>query len=165
MAAKPEVDVEALGGKPVLLKRKDFLGTEKAAQSHPNRTYYYRHPTDLQHVIDTSTSHLVREPKDAKMLLARGQALFKQANYEQTIRDLSEVVALDNDNATAFYTRGLAYSKMDNVELAIRDFSRTLQINPEHVNAAYARASCYNSQGDFVRAIDDYNFALLKDKK
>ncbi|KAG3203264.1 hypothetical protein PC128_g2648 [Phytophthora cactorum] len=165
MATKPEVDVEALGDKPVLLKRKDFLGTEKAAQSHPNRTYYYRQPTDLQRVIDTSTSHLVREPKDVKVLLARGQALFKQANYEQTIRDLNEVVALDSSNAAAFYTRGLAYSKLDNVELAIRDFSRTLQINPEHVNAAYARASCYNSQGDFVRAIDDYNFALLKDKK
>ncbi|KAF1788120.1 Tetratricopeptide repeat [Phytophthora cactorum] len=165
MATKPEVDVEALGDKPVLLKRKDFLGTEKAAQSHPNRTYYYRQPTDLQRVIDTSTSHLVREPKDVKVLLARGQALFKQANYEQTIRDLNEVVVLDSSNAAAFYTRGLAYSKLDNVELAIRDFSRTLQINPEHVNAAYARASCYNSQGDFVRAIDDYNFALLKDKK
>ncbi|KAE9119142.1 hypothetical protein PF005_g8712 [Phytophthora fragariae] len=161
----PEVDAETSGDKPVLLKRKDFLGKEEAAQSHPNRTYYYRQSTDLQHVIDTSTSHLVREPKDVKVLLARGQALFKQANYEQTIRDLTEVVTLDSMNASAFYTRGLAYSKLDKVELAIRDFSRTLQINPDHVNAAYARASCYNSQGDFVRAIDDYNFALLKDKK
>ena len=33
---------EDLSIKGVLLKRKDFLGLDENAQSHPNRTYYYR---------------------------------------------------------------------------------------------------------------------------
>ena len=34
---------EDLSIKGVLLKRKDFLGLDKNAQTHPNRTYYYRY--------------------------------------------------------------------------------------------------------------------------
>jgi hypothetical protein len=41
-----------------LLKRKDYLGIDEHANSHPNRTYYYKRYHDLDDVIDTCTKKL-----------------------------------------------------------------------------------------------------------
>ncbi len=44
--------------KGFLLKRKDFLGVDEEARTHPNRTYYYRKTSDLQKIIETCTRKL-----------------------------------------------------------------------------------------------------------
>ena len=41
-----------------LLKRKDYLGVDQNAHSHPNRTYYYRKHVDLEEVIKTCSKKL-----------------------------------------------------------------------------------------------------------
>jgi hypothetical protein len=46
------------GFKGSLLKRKDFLGVDEGANSHPNRTYYYRKNNDLEDIIHTCTRKL-----------------------------------------------------------------------------------------------------------
>jgi hypothetical protein len=51
--AEPEVE-----SKGALLKRKDFLGVDERAHSHPNRTYYYRKNQDLDDIIHTCTKKL-----------------------------------------------------------------------------------------------------------
>ena len=45
--------------KGYLLKRKDFLGKDEYADSHPNRTYYFKRPLgDIDEVIDTCSKKL-----------------------------------------------------------------------------------------------------------
>lgn len=44
--------------KGFLLKRKDFLGVDAEAGSHPNRTYYYRKASDMRKVIEACTRKL-----------------------------------------------------------------------------------------------------------
>jgi hypothetical protein len=44
--------------KGFLFKRKDFLGVDQLANSHPNRTYYYRKHFDLDEVIATCSKKL-----------------------------------------------------------------------------------------------------------
>jgi hypothetical protein len=41
-----------------LLKRKDFLGVDESADSHPNRTYYYKRYQDLDAIIETCSRKL-----------------------------------------------------------------------------------------------------------
>ena len=41
-----------------LYKRKDFLGVDEEAGSHPNRTYYYRKSFDADKVIETCSRKL-----------------------------------------------------------------------------------------------------------
>ena len=48
----------ATDSKGFLLKRKDFLGVDELAHSHPNRTYYYKKNQDLDDIIDTCTKKL-----------------------------------------------------------------------------------------------------------
>ena len=47
-----------LDDRPSLCKRKDFLEIEPEAQSHPNRTYYYRKHQDTDKVIDACSKKL-----------------------------------------------------------------------------------------------------------
>ncbi len=44
--------------KGLLLKRKDFLGVDEEAGSHPNRTYYLKKNADLDHVLATCSKSL-----------------------------------------------------------------------------------------------------------
>lgn len=54
-----EEEAEAVSVKKgVLLKRKDFLHVDQSAQSHPNRTYYFKRIQDVDGVIDTCTKKL-----------------------------------------------------------------------------------------------------------
>lgn len=44
--------------KGVLLKRKDFLDVDEKANSHPNRTYYFKRIHDLDGIIETCSRKL-----------------------------------------------------------------------------------------------------------
>jgi hypothetical protein len=44
--------------KGLLLKRKDYLGVDEEAGSHPNRTYYYKKNADLDNVLTTCSKSL-----------------------------------------------------------------------------------------------------------
>lgn len=44
--------------KGLLLKRKDYLGVDEEAGSHPNRTYYYKKNADLDDVLSTCSKSL-----------------------------------------------------------------------------------------------------------
>lgn len=147
-----------------LLKRKDFLGVDEEAGTHPNRTYYYRKSSDLQNIIETCGRKLKEDRTNSKALFLRGNALLKLRDYEGSIADLTGFLASEPGNEHALYSRGIAWSKVGQPDRAIADMSRVLQLNPDHVNAAFARAACYNAIGLFTKAIEDYNFALLKDE-
>ena len=62
----------------LLYKRKDFLATDEAAKSHPNRTYYYRKDADLEKVIDSCTKKLAADPTDATTFAVRGASHMKK---------------------------------------------------------------------------------------
>jgi hypothetical protein len=44
--------------KGLLLKRKDFLGVDEEAGSHPNRTYYFKKNADLDNVLAACSKSL-----------------------------------------------------------------------------------------------------------
>jgi hypothetical protein len=44
--------------KGALFKRKDFLDVDEGAQTHPNRTYYFRRDQNIEEVILTCTKAL-----------------------------------------------------------------------------------------------------------
>jgi len=152
------------GSRGYLLKRKDFIGVDQEAQSHPNRFYYYRKNFDVEEIIDTCSKKLETDPNNAKALFLRGSSLFKKRQYNEAINDLNEVLLFDPSHIECLYTRGMSYSRIGEQERAIIDFTSVLDIASDHVNAAFARAACYNAIGQFSRAIEDYNFALSMDK-
>jgi hypothetical protein len=49
---------DRVDSKGFLLKRKDFLGIDEKASSHPNRTYYFKRSHDVEGIIDTCSKKL-----------------------------------------------------------------------------------------------------------
>ena len=113
-----QIDVE----RGFLLKRKDFLGVDQLAHSHPNRTYYYRKHFDLDEVVATCSKKLqvcnvvscwVKYLKlcqidctNIKALFLRGNALFKKHSYASALADFSSVLNTEPDHVEALYYRG-----------------------------------------------------------
>lgn len=148
----------------LLYKRKDFIGVDKLATSHPNRTYYYRKDFDLDNIVVTCTKKLMMEPSDLKALILRGNAFMKKSLYDNAIIDFTAALKTEPYNTECLYNRGIAFSKVGKEEQAIRDLSIVLSENPNHVSAAFTRATCFNAIGQFSEAIEDYNIALQEDQ-
>ncbi|MEZ4510068.1 MAG: tetratricopeptide repeat protein [Eubacteriales bacterium] len=56
------------------------------------------------------------------------------------MRDFSDAILIDPEDANAYYNRGLAYASLDQNELAIADFTVAVQLDPMHGGA-------YNNMG------------------
>ena len=74
-------------------------------------------------------------------------------------------MALDPEDAGAYYVRGCTYEKLGRIDESIQDYNCVLELDPDHVNAAYARGACENKRGNFAKAIEDYTLALEKDQE
>lgn len=155
--------MEMKGG--LLLKRKDYLGVDEEAGSHPNRTYYFKKNSgDLHKTIMACTKSLRSDPHNTDALRLRGSTYLKMERYQEAVADFSALLSVDASSAETFYKRGMAYSRLDDHDAAIADFTRVLSMHPSHINAAFARAASYNTIGQFSQAIEDYNTALLQDQ-
>ena len=108
-----------------LVKRKDILGTDRNADSHPNRTYYYRKHVDLNEVITTCSKKL--------------QVCCFIAPYSLSYCLASK---LDPYNVKALFLRGHSFFKQKEYPKALKDFSNGLRYEPKHVETLYYRGMC-----------------------
>jgi tetratricopeptide (TPR) repeat protein len=119
--------------------------------------------------------------KEKSLALAfkfRGNAFLysKGSNFEvdPAIRDYSEAIRLNPQDASAFYARGDAYKAKSAkstgndtkqfAALAIKDFSENIRLNPKPKPLDYInRSNAYKLNGDNERALGDLKEALRLD--
>ena len=59
----------------------------------------------------------------------RGISHERLGAYDQAIVDFTEVIALDPDNANAYFNRGCCYDSVGELDLAISDYSVALELD------------------------------------
>jgi len=147
-----------------IYRRKDFVGREDAAKSHPNRTYYFRKDVDDDALASACSRRIEENPYDPKPFCIRGSILAKRGKHEDAVKDFTQALQLVPRDAACLYGRGLSLEKCGKLNEAIQDFTTILtDVDPGNYAVAYARADCYNRLGDFEAAIRDYDFALSRD--
>ena len=106
------------------------------------------------------------------IFLARSFAAL--ADYQETIRDLTEYLVVHETDVQALFERGDAYYKRAGVyqELsetesaifdynqAIRDYSQMIAINSEHIDAYTERGNSYTKLGQLRQVAGDYDQAI-----
>ena len=97
---------------------------------------------------------------EAIRLAKQGNQHFAAGEFDLAIECYNKAIALDPEDAEAFYNRGLAYDKKGEFDLAIQDFDQAIALNPEDAKAFYNRGVAYNKKGEFDRAIEDFNQAI-----
>jgi tetratricopeptide (TPR) repeat protein len=73
------------------------------------------------------------------VLMAQGFGLFAENDAREAVEDLSRAIALEPDNAEAYYQRGLAYTLLGERDKALSDYEQTCTLVPDHDRAARKR--------------------------
>jgi caspase domain-containing protein/tetratricopeptide repeat protein len=76
------------------------------------------------------------------------------------IKDLTDRIAKNPEDANAFYRRGQVYASKGAYSLAVNDFSDSLRLNPKDVEAFNNRCWARTVIGDLPAALKDCNEAL-----
>ena len=147
-----------------LLRRKDFVDVEDAANAHRNRHLYFRATRATEDIIDECSAKLEANPNDARLHFVRAMHEMRCERYESAVRDFTAFLQAFPSDTTALYTRGVCLDRLGECEGAIEDFSAVLEHDPGHVQAAYARGACQNKRCNFTAAVLDYELALNQDK-
>ncbi|MDR1073108.1 MAG: tetratricopeptide repeat protein [Treponema sp.] len=80
------------------------------------------------------------------VLMAESAGLIAEDDAREAIEDLSRAIALEPDNAEAYYQRGLAYALIGEAEKALSDYEQTCALNPNHDKAVENRDELLEKQ-------------------
>ena len=80
--------------------------------------------------------------------------------YERAIADYDKAIALEPEDAVAYYNRGVSYLVLEQYERAIEDFDKAISIKQDYVDAYINRGISYFKQGKYECAIEDYDKAI-----
>ncbi|MGI6375855.1 MAG: tetratricopeptide repeat protein [Anaerolineae bacterium] len=96
----------------------------------------------------------------AQAHLGLGMAYDLKGDFDQALLNLNQAIALDADNAQAYYCRGNVRGSLGDYTGALGDFGRTIALDPGHARAYLSRGATMIELGSYVRARDDLTRAL-----
>ncbi|MBI1271706.1 tetratricopeptide repeat protein [bacterium] len=103
---------------------------------------------------------IVKHPKKAEYLIARGRYYNYKNDYEKAIADFDRAIALDASHADWFDKRGDAYRYSNQFEKALSDYSRAIKLEADNTLFFTARGDCYLALHQFDQAEKEYARAI-----
>ncbi|HHG84449.1 MAG TPA: tetratricopeptide repeat protein, partial [Bacteroidetes bacterium] len=85
---------------------------------------------------------------------------YEQGDIEGAIRDLSEVITAQPNNATALYNRAIIWAELDAHERARPDLDAAIALLPGNADLYHARAVSLRASQDFKGAVADLDQAI-----
>ncbi len=79
----------------------------------------------------------------------------KQENHEFSLKDLTQEIELNPNNAVAYFNRANCHNKQKNYGLALLDYNKAIELNPNYTEAYKGRSLCYEKQEEHKLASDD----------
>lgn len=98
---------------------------------------------------------------DAHALL--GRALRDAGDYDAALKSFDRAIALDNDNATAFFYRAQLHYWRDENELALEDIGQSVAIDDANLDFRYWRGVISDESGDHETALKDFSWVIQND--
>lgn len=98
--------------------------------------------------------------KNADALINRANERVVNGNLEGALADFEDAIALNPNQATAFFNRGVLIHSLGKLEAAIQDFSAAIALLPDYDEPYYQRGNSYRQLGQFHQAIQDYTQAI-----
>jgi tetratricopeptide (TPR) repeat protein len=81
--------------------------------------------------------------------------------FEQAIKDYTQALRLDPNNASIYRDRSIVYSNMGDYDRAIADHNQGIRLNPNYADAYNNRGILYTEMGEYENAIKDFDQAIL----
>jgi tetratricopeptide (TPR) repeat protein len=116
--------------------------------------------------LDRAVSHFSKQiaahPNDAELFFRRSLAWHARGEDVNAIKDLTEVIRLEPDDA-AYGNRGALREIKQEYELALADFDEAIHLDPKSANAYYNRGYARFMMNQFDEAIVDFDQAVQLD--
>ena len=104
----------------------------------------------------TGVAQEVAPPASAKALMADGQKLLQEKNYEEALRYFEKVLSKDGSNAEALYYAGTIYIIQNNTRKGLDYLERSVALAPKNVRLHFILAQTYETLSLTDKAIDMY---------
>jgi tetratricopeptide (TPR) repeat protein len=111
--------------------------------------------TTPEQAVMTFTEQITRDPNDAAAYVARGSALFDDAELDLALEDFNQALKLDSKNRMALIGRGLCSSEKGEPVKAVADYTEAIRLDPNDAIAHHNRAIARFMKGEMNDAIAD----------
>jgi tetratricopeptide (TPR) repeat protein len=87
----------------------------------------------------------------------KAMKLFEQSQYENAIKEFSEVISENQSNPLLYFYRGWAQEKNGNIEGALEDYQKAIELKPDFIlpysraGTAYAKQQSYEKASEFYQ--------------
>jgi len=149
------------------------LGTKQAwddfIAKHPTSTYAELARQQLTKLAaeppPKTTPSKDEKPDDLASFYSRGQRYALNGDFDQAIKDFTEVIRRDPKHAGALNDRCWARAITNELKGALADCNEAIRIAPDYVDALDSRGLVNLKLGKLSAAIADYDAALKIDPK
>jgi len=97
--------------------------------------------------------------------IKRGLSLTTEGSYDEAIHEFNNAIALDPNNAAAYFHRGNAHADKGDRDEAIADFTTTIELDPTLPNPYFNRGLVYAEKADLAQAIADFTKTVELDPR
>ena len=125
----------------------ECITSERAAQARVAR-------------IGSQEAQIVSEVKAAMLL---GEQAFDRGDFDEAQSILDRALALDENNASAWYNRGTALNTLGRHEQSVTSYDRALALDENNASAWYNRGTALNTLGRHEEAVASFDRALALD--
>jgi tetratricopeptide (TPR) repeat protein len=98
--------------------------------------------------------------KEVGEAISRGNSALERGDASDAIVEYGRAIAIDGQNAEAYYKRGLASQILGDFSNAISDYSEAIRLNRQLVGPYYYRGTVYSQMGKYKLAIADLSRAI-----
>jgi tetratricopeptide (TPR) repeat protein len=119
---------------------------------------------DLDAVIEILNEGLNAYPGNTELLSFRGMYFnYYIGDYAASIRDYTEVIRLNPQNAEGFNGRGDVHNQTGEYDKALADANEAIRLDPNNAHFYDTRATAYKGRKNFDEAMKNYNKAIQLD--
>jgi len=136
-----------------------YLITDAVLQSAPDMLFFAYNSFKKAEHVEAPGKDIARLSLAARFFY-RGNALYKQKDFENSIKAYSISLELNPDDAVAYNNRGSAYTELGKYDKAMEDFNKAIELNRDYAKAYNNRGNAYADQQKYEKAIEDYNKAI-----
>ena len=83
--------------------------------THDSNNHLYRHPINLDNLINICTMRLKNNPNHKKALFIRASSYMKKEKYLEAIEDCHKLLDVDSKHVLAYYLIGSAHEKLGEI--------------------------------------------------
>jgi tetratricopeptide (TPR) repeat protein len=121
--------------------------------------------SDDQGAVEDYTEAIKRDPKDARVYMARSAVYVRMKKYAESLEDRQRAVQLDPKNPEVYVARGGSYHLLGQHEKGFEDRTRAIGLSPSSALGWTARGDAYFLLGRWDEALSDLDQAVKLDPK